>query len=420
MSKDNDKLSNRIASVDDIRSHFPALQRFHNGHPVAYFDGPGGTQVPTQIVEAMSDYLFNHNANTHWEYPTSNETDRMIDDSRAAFADFFNCSPAEVIFGQNMTTLTMHLSRALGRRFNPGDEIIVTELDHHANSDPWRELARDRDLTIRTLPMNIESGQLEIDELAGLINERTKLVAIGAASNILGTINDLETIVSTARDAGALTFVDAVHYAAHELIDIEKIGCDFLAVSAYKFYGPHIGIMYGRKNLLDELDTPKLRPAPNNSPDRFETGTQNHEGIAGGAAAVNFMAGLSNETGTRREKLQSMFAEQHRRQLEMFTLLWNGLSKIDGVVVYGPSPEEPRTSTLSFSIDGIDSDAAARRLAGKGLFLSDGDFYAMSVVEKLGLKGLVRAGLACYSTVEEIERLIDEVSTIRDLTVAPR
>ena len=412
MPKDNQSTDqNRVASVEEIRKHFPALERTHNGNAVAYFDGPGGTQVPRQVVEAMSDYLFNHNANTHWEYPSSHETDAIIDEARRTIADFLNAAPDEVAFGQNMTSLTLHLSRALGRQFEPGDEIVVTELDHHANSDTWRALAADRGLTIRLLPMNPETGQLELDKLPGLLNERTRLVAIGAASNILGTINDFEKVVQMAREAGALSFVDAVHYAAHELIDVKQIGCDFLACSAYKFYGPHIGILYGRKELLDSIDFPKLRPAPDNSPERLETGTQNHEGIAGAAAAVDFLASLATK-GSRRERVSAAFEELGRRQDELTEHLWGGLSSIKGVSLYGPPPGSPRTSTISFSVAGKPSDEVARHLASRGIFASDGDFYALTVVERLNVLGLVRAGCACYTAAEEIERLIEGIKSI--------
>jgi cysteine desulfurase family protein (TIGR01976 family) len=411
MPRDDQPDGGRVATVEEIRSHFPALRREHNGYPVAYFDGPGGTQVPTPVVEAMNDYLFNHNANTHWEYPSSNETDQIIDRSRETIADFLNASPGEIVFGQNMTSLTFHLSRALGREFNAGDEIVVTELDHHANSDTWRALARDRDLEIRVLPMDPETGQLEMQRLPELLNERTKVVAIGAASNILGTINDFEKVVAMTREVGALSFVDAVHFAAHELIDVKKIGCDFLAASAYKFYGPHIGILYGRKELLESLDVPKLRPAPDYAPERLETGTQNHEGIAGAAAAVEYLASLSNG-GSRRDRLALVFGELRRRQHELFETMWEGLSNIPGVTLYGPPPDSPRTSTISFGVAGKRSDVVARMLAESGLFLSDGDFYAQTVVERLGVVGLVRAGLACYTTADEVDRLIDDVRSM--------
>jgi cysteine desulfurase family protein (TIGR01976 family) len=403
--------TSKVKPVEEIRRDFPALHRVHNGRPVAYFDGPGGTQVPTQVVEAMADYLFHHNANTHWEYPTSNETDRIIEESRQAVAEFLNAEPDEIGFGNNMTTLTFHLSRALGRRFKPGDEIVVTELDHHANSDTWRSLEQERGVTIRVLPLNVETGQLEFEKLGDLLNERTRVVAIGAASNILGTINEFEKACAMAKEVGALSFVDAVHFAAHELIDVRRIGCDFLAVSAYKFYGPHIGILYGRRQLLDEIDFPRIRPAPNYSPDRLETGTQNHEGIAGAAAAVEFIASLARGE-TRREKLSAAYSEMHLRQNELFARLWNGLNDISGVRTYGPPPRARRTSTVSFSVEGFASDEVARRLSTKGLFLSDGDFYALTVVERIGVKGLVRAGCACYTTEDEIERLISSVRSI--------
>lgn len=402
---------NEVALVEEIRSHFPALERIHNGLPVAYFDGPGGTQVPRTVAEAMTDYLFHHNANTHWAYPTSNETDEIIEQSRQTMADFINASANEIVYGQNMTTLTFHLARSLGREWAAGDEIVVTELDHHANSDTWRSLEKERGVLIRVIPMDIESGQLDLSDLDGLLNERTKLVAIGAASNILGTINDVEKACAMAREAGALSFVDAVHYAAHELIDVKAIGCDFLACSSYKFYGPHIGVLYGRKELLEAIDFPKLRPSPNYSPDRMETGTQNHEGIAGAAAAVDFLASLAGH-GSRRERLATVFAELHERQHGLTVRLWNGLTAIDGVTVYGPSPDHPRTSTVSFTVDGYSSSDVASKLADRAIFVSDGDFYAMTVVERLGVEGLVRAGCTCYTTTEEVDRLLKGVIQI--------
>ncbi|MDM7920716.1 MAG: cysteine desulfurase-like protein [Pyrinomonadaceae bacterium] len=398
-------------SLDDIRSRFPALEREHNGFPVAYFDGPGGTQVPREVVEAMSDYLFNHNANTHWGYPTSDETDEMIADSRAAFADFFNCSPDEVVFGQNMTTITFHLARALGRQFSAGDEIVVTELDHHANVDTWRSLETDRGVIIRVLPMDTESGQLMLDELPGLLNERTKLVAIGAASNAIGTISDIRAACATARKAGALTFVDAVHFAPHNLVDVRGIGCDFLACSAYKFYGPHIGILFGRKELIETIDFPKLRPAPNHRPDRAETGTQSHESIVGAAAAVDFIASLGMGE-TRRERLRDAFDFLHGKDAELVQTLWSGLSEIPGVRVYGPPTDCERTSLVSFTVGDHRSEEVSRFLAERGMFVSHGDFYASTVVERYGIteQGLVRVGCSFYTTENEVQRLIAGVA----------
>ncbi len=402
-----------VLSVEEIRGHFPALERTHNGFPVAYFDGPGGTQVPRSVVDAMSDYLLNHNANTHWAYPTSVETDAVIESAREAFADFLNASPSEIAFGQNMTSLTFHLSRALGKQFAPGDEIVCTELDHHANIDTWRYLEKERGVKLRFVTLDPETGTLNLGELEGLLNDRTKLLAIGAASNALGTISDVRHACKLAREAGVLSFVDAVHYASHNLVDVSEFGCDFLACSAYKFYGPHIGILYGRGDLLRSIDFPKLRPAPENAPDRVETGTQSHESIAGAGAAVDFLASLA-DGATRRERLENSFGELHRRQSELVRVLWSGLSSIPGVRIYGPNPEMPRTSTVSFTIDGVESETVAVKLAEKGLFASNGDFYATTVVEKLGLSdvGLLRIGCSIYTTIEEIDRLLNEVEEI--------
>lgn len=402
-----------IASLEEIRSHFPALNRIYNDKKVAYFDGPGGTQIPREVVEAMNDYLYNHNANTHWEYPTSNETDALLADSRQALADFLNASPDEIIFGQNMTSLVFHLARSLGRNYKAGDEIIITELDHHANVDTWRSLESERDVKIRVLPMNAESGQLEFEQLANLLNEKTRLVAIGAASNALGTINDFRRASQMAREAGALSFVDAVHYAPHNLVDVKEIDCDFLACSAYKFYGPHIGILFGRKELLEKIDFPKLKPSPNYAPERAETGTMSHESIVGAAAAVDFLASLANGD-SRRERLENSFNELHRRDRKLLDALWQGLSKIKGVKIYGPAPDAERTALVSFTVKDFPSEEVSRELAKEAVFASHGDFYAQTVVEKLGLtdQGLVRVGCSCYTTLEEIERLITGIDEI--------
>ena len=403
-----------VGTIAEIRSHFPALDRTHNGQPVAYFDGPGGTQVPRSVADAMVEYLYHHNANTDWAYPSSAETDAAIASAREAYADFLNASPNEIVFGANMTTLTFHLSRALGRELAPGDEIVVTELDHHANVDPWRELAKERGLCVRTVRMIPETGQLDFDDLGRLINGRTKIVAIGAASNALGTINDVSKATGMAHDAGALAVVDAVHYAPHCLPDVRAIGCDFLVCSAYKFYGPHIGILYGKHDLLQSTSFPRLLPAHAAAPENAETGTLNHEGIVGAAAAVDFFASLSPANNGRRARLQSTFDALHARGSVFTRSLWDGLSTIDGIHLYGPPPSQPRTPTISFTVNGIDSRRAAQRLADRGVFCSHGDFYAMTVVERLGLSvgGLVRAGCAMYTTPEEISRLVEGVASL--------
>jgi cysteine desulfurase family protein (TIGR01976 family) len=404
---------NKTASIDEIRAHFPALARVHNGFPVAYFDGPGGTQVPRQVVETMTDYLFNHNANTHWNYPTSHETDAILDHARQALADFLNCSAQEIAFGQNMTTLTFHLARALGRDFSTGDEIIVTELDHHANVDTWRSLEKERGVRIRVVPMDIETGTLEFAEFENLLNAKTRLLAIGAASNAIGTISDVKRACALAKENGTLSFVDAVHYAAHNLIDVADFGCDFLACSAYKFYGPHIGVLFGRRELLEKIDFPKLRPSPNTAPERAETGTQSHESIAGAGACVDFLASLS-EGDSRREKLQNTFTAIHARKKDLFKRLWEELSETRGVKVFGQPHQALRTPTVAFTVEGFPARSVAEKLAARGVFASHGDFYASTVVEKLGLQtdGLVRAGIACYTSGDEIERLIEGVRDV--------
>jgi cysteine desulfurase family protein (TIGR01976 family) len=312
-----------------------------------------------------------------------------------------------------MTSLTFHLARALGRGFGSGDEIIVTELDHHANSDTWRSLEKERGVVIRVVTMDIESGTLEFSELENFLNSKTKLLAIGAASNAIGTISDVKRGCALARQNGTLSFVDAVHYAAHNLVDVKDFGCDFLACSAYKFYGPHIGILFGRKELLETVDFPKLQPAPDYSPERLETGTQSHESIAGAAAAVNFLASLS-EGNSRREKLRNTFHEFHLRKMDLFKTMWDELGIIEGVRLYGQPPDGQRTPTLGFTVKNMNSEEVSKKLVERGIFTSHGDFYAMTVLERLGLaeEGLVRVGCACYSTPEEIERLIEGVRQI--------
>ncbi|HKW48908.1 MAG TPA: cysteine desulfurase-like protein [Gemmatimonadaceae bacterium] len=404
-----------IASIEEIRRQFPALSRVHHGQPVAYFDGPGGTQVPRSVADAMADYLFNHNANTHWLYPTSAETDALLLGARERFADFFNASAEEIAFGLNMTTLTFHLARGLGRELGPGDEIVVTELDHHGNVAPWRALEKERGVTIRVVRLNTADGRLDWRDLERQLNRKTRVLAIGAASNALGTITDVRAAAELAHAVGALVFVDAVHLAPHALIDVEHMNCDFLACSAYKFYGSHVGILYGKRDLLERVDVPRLDPAPNTAPERLETGTQNHEGIVGAAAAVDFLASLVRSTSTtsgdrasRRAALRAVFDGLHYRGEVLLSTLWNELEEIEAVTLYGPRPGTPRTPTLAFTVRGHTTDDVARALAKHGLFVSNGDFYAATVIERLGqsTEGVVRVGCSCYTTMEEVERLI--------------
>lgn len=406
--------TSQAATTDEIRSHFAALDRIHNGREVAYFDGPGGTQVPRAVADAMVDYLYHHNANTDWAYPASAETDAALASARLAFADFLNASPDEIVFGANMTTLAFHLSRAIGRGLSAGDEIVVTELDHHANVDPWREMAREQCLTLRTVRMIVETGQLDWDDFERQLSDKTRLVAIGTASNALGTINDVQRATSMAHERGAFVFVDAVHSAPHVLPDVRALQCDFLACSAYKFNGPHVGILYGRGELLQSIDFPKLRPAHDTGPERAETGTLNHEGIVGAAAAIDFLASLSASGSTRRDRLIGTYDELHIRGSALIAAMWDGLAAIDGIRLYGPPPDKERTPTIAFTIDGMNSREVASHLADQGMFVSNGDFYAATVVERLGLsdEGLVRAGAAIYTTMEEVARLLDGVSSI--------
>jgi cysteine desulfurase family protein (TIGR01976 family) len=399
--------------VSEIRAHFPALQRQHNGRPVAYFDAPGGTQVPRAVGEAMTRYLFEHNANTHWAYPSSAETDAMIAASREAVADFLYASPTEIVFGANMTTLTFHLARALGRTWSAGDEVIVTELDHHANVAPWRALEIERGIVVRTARMIPETAQTDVEHLANLVTPKTRLIAVGGASNAVGTVTNLERIGAFARSAGALFFVDAVHLAPHELIDVRRIGCDFLGCSSYKFYGPHAGILFAREELLASLPFPKLAPSPDYAPERAETGTQNHEAIAAIGATIDFLASLAGDGGTRRERLARTYGFLHAEGLRLTRILWEELSGAEGLRLYGPAPDLPRTPTVSFTIDGLSCETIARELAEQAIFASHGDFYAPTVLQRLGVEALLRVGCAAYSTEEEVRRLIAGVRALR-------
>jgi cysteine desulfurase family protein (TIGR01976 family) len=401
-----------VADVDRIRAAFPALERREGGLPVAYFDGPGGTQVPRAVVSAMEEYLLRHNANTHWNYPSSAETDEAIAGARRALADFVNASPAEIAFGANMTTLTFHFARGLAAGWGQGDEIVVTELDHHANIDPWRAIGRERGVTVRMVRLDPSTGQLDAKDLERSIGPRTRLLAIGAASNALGTVNDLPRAVALARGAGALVFVDAVHSAPHVLPDVRALDCDFLACSAYKFYGPHVGVLYARRRLLESVEIPKLEPAPEEAPERIETGTLNHEGIVGAAAAVDFLASLGQAPGcSRRAAIERAYAGLHERGERLFERLWSGLRAIPAVTLYGPPPEAPRTPTVSFVVAGRSPSEVARALARRAVFVSDGDFYAATVMARLGhaRDGVVRAGCTAYTTEEEVDRLVEAV-----------
>ena len=406
--------------VAAVRARFPALLEKVDGTPIAYFDGPGGTQVPAGTADAVRDYLLYHNGNAGWNYPTSRRTDEILAGGRRAMADFFGGRPDEVAFGPSMTTLTLRISRALGRTLGSGDRVVVTELDHHANVDPWKALADERGAEIRTVRMDPDTGTLDTDDLADAV-ATARILAITGASNALGTMPDLEAAIALAREAGALVYVDAVHYAPHALLDVEALGADFVVVSPYKFYGPHLGALWGRKERLEALELPRVASASDRAPERVETGTLPFEAIAGATAAVDFLASIApgeNDTegaGTRRSRLETAYRWIHERGESLFRRLWEGLEDVDGVTLYGPPPGARRTPTLGFTIDGVAPRDAAGELAGRAVFVSHGDFYATSVIDRLGVReagGLLRAGIVAYTTATEIDRLVEGVKEL--------
>ena len=408
----------RVASVEEIRAAFPALGRVHAGAPVAYFDGPGGTQVPRVVADAITDHLLHHNGNRRWAYPTSAETDAAVEEARAAMADLLGCTPSDVAFGPNMTTLTYHLSRTLGRAMEAGDEVVVTRLDHLANVSPWRALEYERGVVIREVPFRPEDGTLDEEAYRAALGPRTRLVALGWASNALGTITNLLPLIEAAKAVKAWTFVDGVHSVPHLLPAARAMGCDFLACSPYKFYGPHAGVLYAPSEVMNTLEAPRLSCAPQVAPERFETGTQSHEDLAGITATVDFLAGLT-DGATRRERLGRAYAVLHARGEALVARLWEGLQGTPGVRVYGPPPGHPRTPTVSFTVDGLDARSVAGHLSRHhGVFVSHGHFYAACVPQDLGVEGgLVRAGCACYTTEDEVDRLLVGVAEVAS---APR
>jgi cysteine desulfurase family protein (TIGR01976 family) len=400
--------------ADTVRGSFPVFERRVAGKPIAFFDGPGGSQVPREVADAVAEYLTMHNANTHGRFLTSEETDAAMAGAREAFADFLGGSPGEIVFGANMTTLTFHLSRSLGRELGPGDEVVVTDLDHQANQAPWRRMAEDRGATVRAVPFLAETMQLDYEAMERAIGPRTRLVAVGGASNAVGTINDVRRVTEMARAVGAISFVDAVHLAPHRRIDVQALGCDFLACSAYKFFGPHVGILWGRRELLECLTPYKVPPASDDAPERWETGTQNHEGIVGAAAAVDWIAGLAGGTD-RRTALDRAFELIHEHERGLFDRMVAGIEAIPGTRIYGVPAGAARTPTIGFTVPGASPDEVARRLGEEGVFVWNGNFYATTVCERLQLHdcgGLIRAGLAPYTTEEDVDRLIDGVRRI--------
>lgn len=412
--------------VAEIRSHFPALSLALDGRPLAFFDGPGGTQVPREVIDAVAAYYRESNANDGGAFLTSRTSEAIVRRARQAMADFLGArSPDEIKFGANMTTLTFHVSRSIGATLVPGDEVVVTTLDHEANVSPWRAMAADRGLTVRTVDVRPEDGTLDLDDLDRQLGERTRLVAIGLASNALGTINPVRDIVRRAHAVGALAYVDAVHYAPHAPIDVVDLDADLLACSAYKFFGPHVGVLYGKAELLDRLPAYKVRPAH----DRFETGTPNFEGIAGTLAALDYLAQVGRAYGTghagefpglegRRLELRTAMRSIRDHEMRLYGRLAAGLAALPGARVWGiadPARFDERTPTAAVTFDGLPPRAAAEALGRRGITAWDGDFYAQGLIERLGLResgGVLRIGLAHYNTDEEVDRLLEALVEI--------
>ncbi|HKW35406.1 MAG TPA: cysteine desulfurase-like protein [Candidatus Acidoferrum sp.] len=398
-----------------VREQFPSLKLQVNGHAAAFLDGPAGTQVPKRVIEAVESYFVNANANTCGAFETSRRNDAMIAATRSAMADFFNCDSSEVVFGPNMTTITFALARAIGRELKTGDEIVVTTLDHDANVAPWRAL-EEKGVVIRQADIREADCTLDLEDLKRKITAKTKVVAVGYASNMVGTINPIVEITRLARAAGALMFVDAVHFAPHGLIDVRALDCDFLACSPYKFFGPHMGTLYGKKDHLQRFKPYKVRPATDAIPDCWETGTQVQELIAGIGAAVDYIAGVGKQCDanvkTRREALAMAFQATVPYERKLLTKLLDGLQTIRGVKVYGitdPKRFEGRCSTISLRMGEHHPTEIAKYLGDRGIFTWDGNFYAMNLSERLGVEpkgGVLRIGLVHYNTAEEVDRLM--------------
>jgi cysteine desulfurase family protein (TIGR01976 family) len=405
--------------VEGVRRRFPALGLTHDSRPVVFFDGPGGTQVPETVIDAVANYYRTSNANHEGAFDTSRRSDAIVDEAHAAVGDLLGVDADEITFGPNMTTLTFHMSRSIGAALRPGDEIIVTGLDHQANVDPWLAMAADRGLVVRTWEPSLDDCTLRLADLERLLSPKTRLVAVGWASNAVGTINPVAEIAALARRAGAWTYVDAVHAAPHLSLDARAVGADFVACSVYKFFGPHVGALYGRPELLATLPAYKVRPATH----KFETGTGNFEGYAGALAAVEYLAGLGVEfggadaAGSRRSKLVAAMGVIRAYELELYGTLAAGLESIPGLRLFGitdPGAFEGRTPTAGFSLEGITAREVATQLGDRGIAVWDGDFYATGLVERLGLagEGLVRVGLTHYNTAAEVDRLLEELAEI--------
>ena len=405
--------------VDALRARFPALARRHDGQPFIYFDGPGGTQVPASVIAAVARYYETSNANHGGAFETSRISDAVIEETHAAVADFLGVTAGEIVLGANMTTLTFHLSRSIAAAFGPGDEIVVTGLDHAANVDPWIAMAKDRDLVIRWWEPRLDDCTLHLDDLRSVLSPRTRLVATGWASNAVGTINPVADIVALAHGVGAWVYIDAVHAAPHLSIDARAVDADFVACSVYKFFGPHVGAVYGRASILESLATYKVRPAGS----RFETGTGNFEGYAGALAAIGYLEDVGVMAGaaanaTRREKLLAAMIAIRAVEMTLYRRLHDGLAAMDGVRLFGitdPGHFDGRTPTAALTVAGVHAHAVAAALGAEGIAVWDGDFYATGLIERLGFAetgGIVRIGLTHYNTAAEVDRLLEVLGRI--------
>ncbi len=398
------------------RQQFPALSRQIDGQPVIYLDGPAGSQAPQRVVDALAQYLIEMNANHGGHFASSRESDAMLAEAHRAAADLLGAdSPEATVFGANMTSLTFAFSRALARTWQPGDEVIVTRLDHDANVTPWVLAARDAGATVRHVNFRPDDCTLDLDELRRALSPRTRLVAVGCASNASGTINPVAEIAALAHDVGAQVYLDAVHFTPHGLIDVVRWGCDYLACSAYKFFGPHVGLLWGRPALMAALETYKVRPAADTLPDRWMTGTQNHEGIAGVLAAIEYLADLGRRSAPsavdRRTALAAAFADIGAYERQLSRQLIAGLLELPSVKIWGITDAarlHQRVPTVSITHRRLSAPELAQRLGERGIFAWHGNFYALEFSESLGLEpaGLVRLGLLHYNTTDEIERLL--------------
>ncbi len=411
--------------LDRIRQQFPSLNR-----PAIFFDNPGGTQIAKQSLDRINRYLIESNANHEGAFATSIASDAVLDEAHHAMADFYNASsPEEIVFGNNMTTLTLHISRSISREWKEGDEIAVTRLDHDANVTPWVLAARDRGVKVNWVDFDVEDGTLKLDDLQKALQRKPRLLAVGYASNSLGTINPVEKIIKMAHEAGTMVYIDADQYSPHGPIDVQKLDCDFLVSSAYKFFGTHSGILYGKRDLLEKLFAYKVRPATNKLPGKFETGTQNHEGIAGVLGAIEYFewvgkefgkehaAGLSHYEG-RRLELKKGMAVIHAYELKLGHALLSALGSVPEMRLYGLTDENrlhDRVATVSFRLKDMHPRLVAEKLSQEGIYVWDGNYYALNVSERLGVEesgGMVRVGAAHYNTLEEVERLKEALMKI--------